>query len=179
MSKKQRYEKGYSDSDVNNLAYWFIDIMSKMLTQFRDNLTGYPTSIFYPDMPHAVSERGDEEGLIEWKKIIDRMIFLLQEMDEDTCSYKNKYEEEVDKAHKEFDDKYGFFGKNFEKINGIESENKEFKRAYFYYDDPEHPEWKELHYDWLLEEKNIRYYRDKCREEFFSLFSKHFWLLWS
>ena len=46
----------------------------------------------------------------EWDKILDRMIFLWRELDENTCTKKNPYEDEYMKASEEFDNKYGLLG---------------------------------------------------------------------
>lgn len=167
--KNQRAEKGYSDSDVWNLFSWFLDIMPKMLTQLRD------THVSYPDIKVASDE--------EWTKELDRMIFLLTEMNEDTCSYVNKYQDDVDKAHYEFEKIYGLMGEKLADIIETEEDKENYKkrgvkRWYSYADDPNHPEYKELRIKWILEEQIKRNYMDRCREEFFNLFSKYFWNLW-
>ena len=179
---EQRKKRGYSDKDAWSIRDWFLDIMPKMLQQMRDNLRGYPImSISYPTNSQAAIVSKDEKSdkdFITWQEVLDKMIFLLKEMNEDTCSFENKYQKEVDKAQDEFYKKYGWFGEKFEELNDIESDNSTGKRMYFYYDDPEHPEWKELNNDYYRVELYKYQYMNECREEFFNLFSKHFWNLW-
>lgn len=40
-----------------------------------------------------------------WKDVLDKMIFLMKEADEETCSRENPFEEEYRKVHKEFERK--------------------------------------------------------------------------
>ena len=49
---------------------------------------------------------------------------------------------------------------------------------YFPADDEDRPEWKELKEVWFEEVKKIAEYQDKCKNEFFDLFSKYFWDMW-
>lgn len=182
--KQQRAERGYSDSDSWNIYSWFLEVMPKALQSMRDNLHGCPDGLVSsgPDFAKSqlVQSDNDEDTpeMKKWKEILDRMIFLLKEMNEETCSMENPYEKDYNKANDKFHKKYGFFGQNFEKINNIQPENENGKRIYFISDDPDHPEWAELSRDYINYEKVISLYRDKCREEFFNLFSYWFWDLW-
>ena len=179
---KQRKNRGYSDKDVWSIRDWFLDIMPKMLQQMRDNLHRYPAmSASYPINSQTIITPWDEKldkDFVAWQEVLDKMIFLLKEMNEDTCSFENKYQKEVNKAQDEFYKKYGCFGEKFEELNNIESNSSVNKRIYFYYDDPEHPEWKELNDDYHRAELHKYTYMNECREEFFNLFSKYFWNLW-
>ena len=178
--KQQRGERGYADTDAWNIYAWFLEVMPKALQKMRDNLHGYP-ELDYNSMPESqvveIDEEEDSPGMKKWKEILDRMIFLLHEMDEDTCSFTNPYVDEYLSANEEFEKKYGVFGTDFEEINHIERKGPG-KRVYFIKDDPDHPEWKELSDNYTSFERNIAAYRDRCREEFFNLFSTHFWNLW-
>jgi len=183
--KKQRYERGWSDSDSWNINSWFMEVMTPALKNMRNNLHGYPTYISSGGVnSQAVQlDEDDEPGMIEWKKILDRMIFLLQEMNENTCSMKNPYEKEVRKAENKFCKKYGFFGEKLADVletDEVKEENKRTgsRRLYFYHDDPDHPEYKELNNEYHKYETYIASYRNTCKEEFFNLFSLHFWDMW-
>ena len=183
--KKQRAERGYSDEDAWNIYSWFLEVMTPALKQMRSNLHSYPISHanLNSNSQAIQTSDGDEPELIEWKKTLDRMIFLLEEMNEETCSFKNPFEKEVNKAQKEFHKKYGIFGEKLYEIVSTEEEIAKDKkigsrRVYSYSDDPNHPEWKELSHEYHKYERVISEYRDKCREEFFQLFSLHFWDLW-
>jgi hypothetical protein len=72
----QRITKGYSDRDLWNMDYWFINTIPNMLKDFKKQ----HNEIFVPC----------EE--IEQK--IDRICYCLNESQEDTCSKTNEYEEE-------------------------------------------------------------------------------------
>lgn len=69
--KLQRFKKGYCDEDVWNINAF---IENKLLALFKEykkrERFGHPCGTT-PE---------------EWEKVIDRIIFLLTEMDEDTCS---------------------------------------------------------------------------------------------
>lgn len=69
---KQRAKKGYCDIDLWNIDCFIQNTLLKMLKEFRKSHHCYPMCI--------TSE--------EWDNILDRMIFLLTEMDEETCSMK-------------------------------------------------------------------------------------------
>lgn len=80
--KIQRARRGFSDYDTWSIDIWFINTMKPMLEYFKDNLHGVP---IYFD--------GDEE---KWVGVLKRMIFLLDEMDRDKCSFKNRYKKEYE-----------------------------------------------------------------------------------
>ena len=173
--RKQRYERGFSDEDVWGMKDWFIEIVGKMLRQLRETHMGSPATLG----ENYVNEEGmlvNDACHTEWEEILDRMIFLLNEMDEEKCTEKNAYEESVDKAREEFEKNHVLFG-NAE-IREFAGKKMTTKRLYMYYDDPDHPKWRDLHDKWLKEEHRLAKYRDDCKDEFFGLFSKHFWDLW-
>ena len=180
--KEQRAERGFSDSDCWNINTWFLEIMPQMLQQMRNNLHGFPDNPYVVNRSQALQLPDDEESpkFKEWKETLDRMIFLLKEMGEDTCSWKNEYEEEYFAMLEDFCDKYGLMGEKLKTEEEKEEEKKrDSSRMYFPDDFPElYPEASELRADYQRTEQYIWYYRDRCREEFFNLFSKHFWDLW-
>lgn len=69
---KQRARKGYCDLDVWNIDTFIEDRLYNILKEFKKKHMTYPMDI--------TSE--------EWNDILSRMIFLLEEMNEDTCSIK-------------------------------------------------------------------------------------------
>ena len=121
-------------------------------------------------------EDKESEGMKAWKTVLDRMVFLMREADENTCTRANPYEEAYDKAQKEFNDKYGMFG---EKLLTDEeqkrSESGEGTRLYMPSDVEEYKPISDQYYD---EERKIAEYRRKCKEEALDLFSKWFYDLW-
>lgn len=63
----QRSKRGWAEYDAWNIDVWFMETMESMLTYYRRHHVGYP--------PDLSAER--------WDEIIDRMIFLLKEMQKD------------------------------------------------------------------------------------------------
>lgn len=185
--KQQRYKRGYSDCDCWNIYSWFLDIMPKMLQQMRDDLHGFPSRLsVICQNNQAVSntvldENAEEEpGFTKWKETLDRMIFLLKEMNEETCSYENPYEKDYYKMNVDFHKKYGIFGEGLKSDEEKEEEKKKHSsRAYFPTDFPElYPNAKDLSHQYFNHEIYKNIYMNKCREEFFNLFSQHFYDLW-
>ena len=173
----ERIWRGYCDYDIYSICDWFLGIMPSMLENFRDHLHGYP------DMPNSVSQRltlddedKESEGMKAWKTVLDRMVFLMREADENTCTRANPYEEAYNKAQKEFSEKYGMFG---EKLLTDEerkrSESGEGTRMYMPSDVEEYKPISDQYFD---EERKIAEYRCKCKEEALELFSKWFYDLW-
>ena len=144
--KQQRYERGYTDVDVWNMCGWFIETVRPMLIQLRETRHGSPITTEGKDVHEA------------WDDILDRMIFLLGEMDEKTCTRQNPYHDAVDEA-------YDVIG---EKI----SKTGEFHTI------SEYPEYKDLWKRYEAEERVLEKYRNECKDEFFRLFSEYFWALW-
>ena len=134
-----RARHGYSDSDVYNVDMWFLNIMPKILEQLRD------TTISAPLLPNTDENTCHEE----WRNILSRMVFLLNEMDEDKCNYINPFED------------------SYEKYILEKCEDKNFKRN------------KDLEKLYYGEEQNKWNYINSCKREFFDLFSKYFYDLWN
>ena len=142
----QRFQKGYSDKDLWNMFDWFMEVTKPMLVEFRKTHHGSPATLG--------ENYTNEDGLLvndkcheEWDAILDRMIFLITEMNEETCSMKNQYNEEIERWYE------------------IENYNRE-------------PKYEKIHNLYCEREAEIIEYRDKCKDEFFELFSKWFWNLW-
>lgn len=92
---RERIWKGYCDYDLFSICSWFLGIMPTMLEEFRDNLHGHP--VFSGSISHRVivdkCDESSEEFKI-WKEILSKMIFLLRESNEETCSKTNPFEDE-------------------------------------------------------------------------------------
>ena len=93
---------------------------------------------------------------------------------------KNPFEKEHDRIWRAFGKKYGMFGEMLQ----TEEEKKQAEegkgiKAYFPEDDPVHgEEYRRITDQYIDYEKKINDYREKCKNEFFKLFSKYFWCLW-
>lgn len=181
--KKQRAERGFADIDAKNIDSWFIRIMPEMLKALRDDLHGYPSSfVAFPKNSKSISSSEDENsvGMVKWKDTIDRMIFLLREMNEETCSVKNPYEDKYAIINEDYIQKYGLFGEGLKtEAEKAEERDKEYKRMYSAEDFPDiYPSTNEILNEYFKYDDFICEYRDKCRKEFFDLFSQNFWNLW-
>ena len=178
INNMQRAERGFSDCDVWNMYSWFIDTIKGMLQQLRDTHTSSPGYLG----ENYTNEKGylvNTKCHAEWDAILDRMIFLLGEMDEATCTEKNKYEDAVMEAYDSFHEKYGMFGDGLKTEGQKEYEAKRHShRMYFPDDEPGRDDIKELFDKYHAEEKRLNDYRNSCKDEFFRLFSKHFYSLW-
>ena len=107
---------------------------------------------------------------------MNEMIFFFREANEDTCTKKNLYEEEHDKASDEFTKKYGFFGEKLKTEEEKEAEKKTgSSRWYMLEDVPEYKEISDLYHD---EYRKIVEYRHECKDKGMDLFKEWFWNLW-
>ncbi len=159
--RRQRYERGYADIDVWDISEWFINVMTPMLRQLKETHHGSPAYLG----KNYVNEDGvmvNTECHKEWDKILDRMIFLLGEMREETRTLKNPYTDDCKKMMEEFREKYR------------EKENASHEFA----DLRNTPEYKTIQDRYYAKAKELDLYSDQCKNEFFELFSKHFWELW-
>ena len=98
------------------------------------------------------------------------MIFLFREMNEETCRKKNPYEKEHSSIYQEFEEKYGTFGEKLEQEDG-----KRCRKMHF---PDEIPEYKEAEDKFYEAERDLREYREQCKNEAFALFSEWFYALW-
>ena len=176
---KQRAKRGFCDRDVWNIDYWFCNTISPMLKQLAKTQVGF----------HQLDEKGniispsgnltDEETEMyvkRWKDTILHLAFLADEMDKDKCSMKNPYYKEWSRVSRAFNKKYGTFG---EKLRTKEDKNGNLHQLYFPEDDPvngaEYKKLSDKHFQYAMK---IERYREKCKNEFFRLFSKYYRYLW-
>jgi len=73
----ERATNGYAEDDTWEISYWFLDIMPRILTDFKDNLHSHPGDITFE----------------QWEVIISDMAFNFKEATDEFCSYKNKYDD--------------------------------------------------------------------------------------
>ena len=104
----QRGKRGYSDNDVWDLDYWFLNVIVPMLKQLNKSNISYPANL----------------TMEEWHRILNKMIFYFTEAKEEKINYNN------------------------------------IKHKYF------------------QREKELDLYRNKKKQQAFTLFSKYFWHLW-
>lgn len=205
--KKQRAEKGYSKADVWGFNYWFTETLSKMLKDLADNHMGYPSEIdrqyfekdknelYTQDYGEWISvtknkkqEKQKEKAWVqcdkEWTEILNRMSYLLDEMDEEKCSWNVERNILVDKwwkFHEQFSKEYG----NGESLRTEEEKRYDEEHNVYTHIGPErHPdkkfvkEYKKAWNNLFKFEKEMFKYRTKCKDELFDLLKKWFWNLW-
>ncbi len=80
----QRAFRGWADYDVLSMDTWFMEVIPQMLQYQRDCKASTPVLDI---------DASYEENRAKWDQILDKMIFLCQEMNEDTCSKKNEVTE--------------------------------------------------------------------------------------
>ena len=161
----QRIWRGYCDYDRFSIDDWFMRIMPKMLEEFKRTRHSSPVAVNYHS--HAVFlDENEKEWDIhqEWDEKLDRMIFLLGEMDEATCSRQNSYEGEYFAA--------------LHRYMEIPLENEDRSVSHRFPDLMEIPECRQLCENYRAEDQSLAKYRLDCKKEFFELFSTHFYDLW-
>jgi len=136
----QRFLRGWADIDCWDIDYWFLNTIVPMLTYLKNNLHSHPVDI-------------TEE---EWKSILEKMIECFTEANEDTCSHKNRYEEEYMRYLNEY---YSML-RSGKLSSGIENKHSEISDKY------------------LSDEMKILNYREEKLHEGLELFSDWFNDLW-
>jgi len=154
----QRARKGYSFRDVWSIDYWFMEIIPNMLTDLKNNKRGCPAQFVNSD-----DDQDFEKGMKKWQNVLDRMIFCFREINDDTCSMKNEYEDEY------FSQRYE--GKSFKDMF-IKNEDG---KTYSLIEGKVDPKLEENYRKKMLE---IEAYKDNMKNEGFELFNKYFWNLW-
>lgn len=162
----QRAKHGYCYRDLWSINAWFLDVMPRMLEEHRDTRHGSP-----------VTEGTTEETCHEkWTEILDRMIFLFREASEDTCTRRNPYEDDFGKAVDDFTKRFGVCGEGL--MTDEEKEKAQREELYTWHSVSELPEYGEMCDKYFDEDRKIAEYREKCKDEAFALFVKHFHDLW-
>lgn len=161
----QRVWKGYCDYDLFSIDHWFMKIMPEMLKVFKETRHGSPLAVNFHS--HAVfldEEERNQDVHGEWDQKLDRMIFLLGEMNEESSAQQNPYKDDYFEA--------------IDKLREGPIEHPDGSVSYRYPNLYEHPKYRELAGKYDAEEKRIMQYRLDCKQEFFALFSTHFHDLW-
>lgn len=122
---KEFRKKGYTWQDIDELNCWFIRTMQKMLKEFRDTTRIIPINLVIEIIgEEQAMKNNDNENFNVWTDILDIMIFLFLDADIETCSIKNKYEEELIKTIREF------YKKIWEK-NNVKKKDREIDEELF------------------------------------------------
>ena len=172
----QRAVRGYSDYDKWNMYSFLEKLIPEMLQDMRNNRHGSPN--------YLEESYTNADGILvndtchdEWDKLLDHMIFLWRESAEDTCTRKNQYDEEYDKAHAEFTDKYGLLGEKLQTEEELKENRKRGGGCTMHFMD-EIPEYKDISDKYNAKELELDTYRLGCKNEAMDLLKKHFYALW-
>ena len=167
--RKQKYRRGYSDRDVYNLCYEFPKVMASILKDYKKKACSYFT--LDENLHRILDDKAHEKEdiyIARRDQLLDRMIFLLNEIDEDKCSMKNPYRKDVHKAQDRFCKKYCFGDEKLKSKEQIAKEKEEgLFTHYSFTDDPDHKEEnKKLLDEFIDYERRIGEYKEDCKNEF-------------
>lgn len=185
---KQRYKRGYSDSDCWGMNYWLCETFPKMIINLRDMKHSAPELEFeeYYTLPenwknkykNQYEERCQKDNLLyeedsifeKWYVILSRIAYCLEQANESLEIY-NKYKQDYHKAmwgtdleekHRTFKEIWNNY---FEKVNGgYILKTKQI--------DPE------LEKNYFSEEDKINKYKEDMKNEAMDLLKKYFYNLW-
>lgn len=102
---------GYDEYATWETFDWFIDTMREVLKTYRYGHIGYPVASFD-------DEEAQEAACVDYDADLDRMIALLDDMDEDnpkynTDEYYSDWKKKYDDMHKAKDEFFVLFSKYF------------------------------------------------------------------
>ena len=160
----QRIWKGYCDYDLFSIDTWFLSVMPRMLEEFKKNRNSSPVAenLISHLMIQDETER-DRDVHRKWDEILDRMIFLLGEMDDEADAEKNTYADDYFAAvHNLMQKETRPDGSEVRKYPNLK----------------DYPEYRELSENYHAESERIVRRRMDCKKEFFELYSTWFYDLW-
>ena len=147
-----------------------------MLQDLRDERHGSPA--------YLGKNYTNEDGILvnntcleEWDSTLDRMIFLWRESNEYACTRKNPYEEEHQKAHEEFTEKYGLLGEKLQTEEEL-AENRKRGGGGTVHFMRELPEYKEISDKYFEEKRKLEEYQTKSKDEAMDMLKEYFFSLW-
>lgn len=191
-NRRQRAKMGYSYYDVSVMDNWFINIIPKMLRDYKKSMQAYPElfteewfennkeecekygydiDAFYcntrfDEDAERLSKEINKYNLRKWEETLDKMIFLFEESNEETCSRKNPYEEEWHEQLSTGIPDYLFKKKELKK----RKKNPPPPR-----DEEAFDKIQALYFE---EYKKLEEYRNQCEKEAIEMFAKYLHHLW-
>ena len=184
--KKQRAKYGFSMYDTFEIDTWFLKTIPDMLDVLiknnqcisnivideyleKLNIEGVDTS----NISDEDWEKYAEDTFKIWTNILIEMKHHFLEADSDTCSFKNKYEKEYQKALQEYQKEYGWFGekKHPEIMTRNADGSTTYEVGYGFSDIPKYQEINKLYKE---EEKRIEEYNNKHKAKALEMFVKYF-----
>ncbi|MBQ6855753.1 MAG: hypothetical protein IJO13_01470 [Lachnospiraceae bacterium] len=172
----QRVTRGYADCDLWSMDSYLKRLLPDMMQTLKDIRTGSPG--------YLGKNYINEDGILvndtcheEWDQILDKMIFLWRESCENTCTKKNPYEEEHQRAFEEFTEKYGLFGEKLQTKEEVEENRKRGGGGTVHFMD-EVPKYQKISELYTEESKRLAEYRDKCKNKALDMLKEYFDDLW-
>ena len=174
----QRVRYGFCMRDVWDMNDWFLRIIPYMLRALREDSYCFPSQVIneLPEKDQMNTDQKREACAKKWDEILADMEHCFLEANADTCSRKNPYEDRMRAAHKEFDRKYGFFGKKLmtkEEKKSLRKDKSSFPVHTIY----EVPRYKKILAKYNAAEKELNDYSLECCKKGLDLFVKWFYCL--
>ena len=194
--RRQRAKNKYSMDMCFNLNYSLLEILPKMIEELREMKNGYPMDMkfeevdSYPiefkaycirkleeEFKEADFDKPDlDDDFTRWQIILMRIIYCLQQSDENQTEIENMYYEEFHRQSwldisktKNFKEFWNTIAKP------IKYDEKGKPKLYQLIQNKVDPELKE---NYFKEVEKINKYRDDMKTEAFNLINKYFWCLW-
>lgn len=194
--RRQRAKNKYSIDMCFNLNYSLLEILPKMIEELREMKHGYPMDMkfeevdlysieFKADCIRELEDEFKKEGydkpnldddFTRWQIILMRMIYCLQQADENQTEIENKYYEEFHRQSwpdtsntKKFKDFWNTI------TEPIKFDKKGKPKLYKLKQNEVDKTLKENYFN---RESEINKYRDDMKTEAFNLINKYFWCLW-
>lgn len=195
--RRQRAKNKYSIDMCFSIDYTLLEILPKMLEEMRKMKHGYPqmedhfpeVDLFSLDFKVDCLRKLEEEfkeadfdkpdlddDFTRWQIILMRMIYCLQQADENQTEIENKYYEEFHRQSwpdtsntKKFKDFWNTI------TEPVKFDKKGKPKLYKFKQNEVDPELKE---NYFKEVEKINKYKDDMKTEAFNLINKYFWCLW-
>ena len=191
--KKQRYKRGYSDSDCWSMNYWLTETFPKMFITLRNMKHGAPELEFeeFDNLPlqwvneqsfkllEMKKQNGYEEELDYWGRekyfdrwllILTRIAWCLEQASEDNEIY-NEYKDEYFKQVWGSDENKNLI----DYLKPVKYDKKGKPKLYELKTNEPDEKLKELYYK---REEEIYQYKCECKDEAMDLIKKYFYNLW-
>ena len=176
--KKEFRKKGYTWQDIDEFNYWFIITIPKMLKEYRETTREIPMDLVIELIGEEQAEKNnDNENFKVWTDILDKMISLFIDANIETCSMKNKYEEETKQTIRNFyKEKWSNQDEPKETKEFIEEEYIHYGKLSFsdydsFFQDDNNKKIYDLYHE---EQEKIIEYTKKCQKEALEMFVKYF-----
>ncbi len=183
----QRAKRGFSDYDLYEIDSWFLTIIPEMIDELIKRRRGYPIFIedeYLKEKGLEINKLTEEKKLMmsrecskRWENILIDIKRTFLDTRKETCSYKNKYKKEYNKAFREYLDEYGLFGDKI-KNNSFIKNSSDGSSIVTLDNNPycfdKMNKYKNIYVLYHNEEEQIEKYINKAKSKALTLFRKYF-----